>query len=241
MSTASAYLNVRGIDIDVTCKNIKNLRIGVYPPLGRVRVSAPLQLEDDKVRLAVIEKLPWIKRQREQLEAAERQSKREMVTGESRYVWGIHHRLKVVERPGRAHAEIDGDRLVLCVPPELDAEARRDLLGRLYREQLRERLPSLILEWGTKVGRQVSRWRIRHMKTMWGSCNRESGHIWFNLELATKHPDFLRYIVVHEMAHLVERNHGGRFTKLMDQLLPNWRRRRDLLDEAPLAHEEWAD
>ena len=239
MSTANAYLTIRGIDIDVTYKDIKNLHIGVYPPLGRVRVSAPLQLDDDNVRLAVIQKLPWIKRQREQLEAAERQSEREMVTGESHYVWGVRHRLKIVERSGRAHVEIDGDRLILYVPPEHDAEARRDLLGRWHREQLRDRLPSLISEWEPKVGREVSRWSIRRMKTKWGSCNREIGHIWFNLELATKHPDCLEYIVVHEMAHLVERNHGDRFTKLMDQLLPDWRRRRDLLNEAPLAHQEW--
>lgn len=135
--------------------------------------------------------------------------------------------------------DLDGDRLVLYVPPELDAEARRGLLGRWHREQLRERLPSLISAWEPKVRRQVSRWSIRPMKTKWGSCNRESGHIWFNLELATKHPDCLEYIVVHEMAHLVERNHGDRFTKLMDQLLPDWRSRRDRLNEAPLAHQSW--
>ena len=240
MSTVSAYLTIRGIDIDVTYKDIKNLHIGVYPPLGRVRVSAPLQLGADKVRLAVIQKLPWIKRQRQHLEPAERQLEREMVTGEFHHVWCIRHRLKVVERPGRPHVEVEGDGLILYVPPDLHAEAWRDLLGHWHREQLRERLPSLISEWEPKVGRQVSRWSIRRMKTKWGSCNRESGHIWFNLELATKHPDCLEYIVVYEMAHLIERNHGDRFTKLMDQLLPDWRRRRDLLNEAPLAYEEWA-
>ena len=77
------------------------------------------------------------------------------------------------------------------------------------------------------------------MKTKWGSCNRESGHIWFNLELAGKHPDLLEYILVHEMTHLLERGHNGRFTALMDTFLPNWRALRDELNGAPLAHEEW--
>src|SRR5690349_4406711 len=113
MSTANAYLTVRGIDIDVVYKDIKNLHIGVYPPMGRVRVAAPKRLDDDQVRLAVIQRLPWIKRQREQLQAAERQSEREMITGESHYVWGVRHRLKVVERPGRPHLELDGNRLLL--------------------------------------------------------------------------------------------------------------------------------
>lgn len=241
MNTTSAYLSVRGIDIDIVYKDIKNLHIGVYPPLGRVRVSAPERLDDENVRLAVIQRLPWIKRQRQQLLDADRQSEREMVSGESHYVWGKRCLLKVVERPGRAHVETGGDRLLLYVPIGFDTEARRELLAKWRREQLRERVPELILKWEPIVERTVPRWSIRRMKTKWGSCNRETGHIWFNLELATKHPDCLEYIVVHEMAHLIERGHGERFTKLMDDFLPDWRARRDLLNEAPLAHEEWVE
>ena len=115
MSTASAYLTVSGIDVDVVYKDIKNLHIGVYPPMGRVRVAAPDRLDDEQVRLAVVSRLSWIKRQRDQLQAAQRQSAREMVTGESHYVWGSRLRLKVIERPGRAHIEVDGDRLLLYI------------------------------------------------------------------------------------------------------------------------------
>jgi predicted metal-dependent hydrolase len=154
-------------------------------------------------------------------------------------VWGERFRLKVIERPGRGHVEQDGDRLLLYVPPKTDAAERRDLLVRWQRAQLRNQLPDLVHAWEPKVGRKVSKWSIRRMKTKWGSCNRETGHTWFNLELVTKHPDCLEYIVVHEMAHLVERHHGEQFTKLMDKLLPDWRARRDQLNGAPLAHEEW--
>src|SRR5215212_618492 len=98
MSTASAYLTVSGISVDVVYKDIKNLHIAVYPPLGRVRVAAPDRLDEENIRLAVIQRLPWIKRQRQQLQNAARQSPRDMVTGESHYVWGLRHRLKVIER-----------------------------------------------------------------------------------------------------------------------------------------------
>lgn len=239
MSTASAYLSVRGIDIDVVYKDIKNLHIGVYPPLGRVRVAAPSRLDDDQVRLAVIQRLPWIKRQREQLRAAPRQSEREMLTGESHYVWGIRRRLKVVERPGRAHIEPDGERLVLYVPAGTPTDKRRECLDRWYREQIRHQLPALITKWEQCLDVSVPKWTIRRMKTKWGSCNRESRHLWFNVELAKKHPNCLEYIVVHEMTHYFERNHGERFTKLMDSHLPDWRSRRDQLNGAPLAQEEW--
>jgi predicted metal-dependent hydrolase len=239
MSTANAYLTVRGINIDVVYKDIKNLHIGVYPPVGRVRVAAPERLDEEQIRLAVIQRLPWIKRQRQQLQDAVRQSPREMVTGESHYVWGVRHRLKVMERPGRAHVEVDSNRLLLYVPEGTDTEARLKTLQDWHRKQLRLAVPSLITQWEPVIGRQVPRWSVRRMKTKWGSCNRETGHIWFNLELAKKHPLCLEYIVVHEMAHLLERNHGERYTKLMDGFMPDWRARRDQLNATPLAAEDW--
>jgi hypothetical protein len=95
--------------------------------------------------------------------------------------------------------------------------------------------------WEQKLAVSVPKWTIRRMKIKWGSCNRDSRHLWFNVELAEKHPDCLEYIVVHEMTHCFERNHGERFTKLMDRHLPDWRSRRELLNRTPLAHERWED
>ena len=241
MSTANGYLTVRGINVDVVYKNIKNLHIGVYPPVGRVRVAAPARLGEDQIRRAVIDRLPWIKRQQRQLQGAARQSPREMVTGESHFVWGFRTRLKVVERPGRPHVEIDGDRLLMYVADGTDLDAREALLADWYRKQLRIAIPPLLERWQPVIGRQVPRWSVRSMKTKWGSCNRETGHIWFNLELAKKHPLCLEYIVVHEMTHLLERNHGEQFTNLMDRFMADWRSRRDQLNAAPLQAEDWRD
>lgn len=240
MSTASAYLTIRGIGVDVIYKDIKNLHIGVYPPMGRVRVAAPKRLDDEQVRLAIIQRLPWIKRQREQLRATDRQSEREMVVGESHYVWGVRRRLNVVERPGKAHIEIDGDRLLLYTPAGRSAEQKRRILDYWYREQLRQRIPGLVLKWESKIDVQVPDWNIRRMRTKWGTCNRETRRITFNVELAKKHPDCLEYIVVHEMMHYFERGHGERFTKLMDNAMSDWRSRRDQLNAAPLAEETWS-
>ncbi len=240
MSIASTCLTVRGIDIDVVYKDIKNLHIGVYPPMGRVRVAAPKRLDDDQVRLAVIQRLAWIKRQRDKLRSAERQSEREMTTGESHFVWGVRRRLKVIERPGRAHLEIDGERLVLYVPADTPTDKRREFLDKWYRDQLHQVIPELVAKWETALDIAVPKWTIRRMKTKWGSCNRETRHIWFNVQLAKKHPDCLEYIVVHELMHYFERNHGERFTTLMDQHLPDWRSRRKQLDQSPLAEETWS-
>ncbi|RCK62156.1 M48 family peptidase [Microbacterium sorbitolivorans] len=239
MSTTSAYMTVRGIDIDVIHKEIKHLHIGVYPPAGRVRVAAPERLEDDQIRLAVVQRLPWIRRQRKELQDAARQSTREMVTGETHYVWGARKRLRVVARPGRAHFEVEGTRLVLYVAPGSTAEERRTYLERWYRAQLREKLPTLLSEWENRLGVSVPKWTIRRMKTKWGSCNRESHAVWFNVELAKKDPASLEYIVAHELTHYFERGHGEAFTKRMDQHMPDWRKRRDELNGMPLAEERW--
>jgi predicted metal-dependent hydrolase len=239
VSTGNGYLTVLGIDIDVVYKDIKHLHVGVYPPLGRVRVAAPARLTDDQVRLAVIQRLPWIKQQRAELRDTARQSEREMITGETHYVWGRRYRLRVVERSGSAHFETDGDRLLLYTPEGTTSDRRRALLDRWYRAQLRAEIPDLIAKWEPRLDVTVPRWSIRRMKTKWGSCNRKTGALWFNVELAKKHPLCLEYLVVHEMTHYMERNHGKRFIALMDQYLPDWRARRDRLVAEPLVEERW--
>jgi predicted metal-dependent hydrolase len=239
MSTPSAHMTVAGIDVDVVYKDIINLHIGVYPPMGRVRVAAPLKLDDDAVRLAVVQRLVWIRKHQDKLRNAQRQTQREMVSGESHFVWGVRYRLRVIEEPAPTRIGLQSDRLVLRTPGTSTTQARVKALREWEREQLRERIPGLIATWEPVVGRAVPQWSIRRMKTKWGSCNRETGHLWFNLELAKKHPDCLEYIVVHEMTHLRERGHGERFTKLMDGFLPDWRARRDQLNSSPLAEENW--
>lgn len=239
MSTASAYLTVSGVDVDVIYKNIKNLHIAVYPPLGRVRVAAPERLDDDAIRLAIVQRLPWIKKQRLQLQSAVRQSTREMVTGESHYIWGQRYRLKVTNDPGKIRLNMSGSKLTMRAPADCTADDRRDAMDQWLRAALKGEIPALVSKWEPIIGRQVSKWSVRRMKTKWGSCNRENAHVWFNLELAKKHPACLEYIVVHEMAHLLERHHNERFTELMDRLLPDWRSRREELNTSPLAQETW--
>lgn len=236
----SEYLTIRGIDVEVTYKDIKNLHISVNPPLGKVRVAAPSRMEDDQVRQAIIQRLPWIKRNRQQLRDAARQSPREMVTGESHYVFGVRYRLKVIEHHGRSRVTLDGSRINLYTLPESTTETRLGVLQRWQRAELRARIEPLIAKWEPVIDWSVSYWSIRKMKTKWGSCNPDTGHIWFNLELATKHPRSVEYLVVHEMTHLLERHHNDRFAALMDQFLADWRQRRDELNSTTLKHEDWA-
>jgi predicted metal-dependent hydrolase len=240
LSTAeTGYLTVDDINVDVVYKDIKNLHIGVYPPVGRVRVAAPYQLAEEQVRLAVIKRLPWIHEKRRQLREAERQSQREMTDGESHYLWGRRLRLEVIPGSGRPRVEVKGHRLILYAREGTHAEARARMLERFYRRELQAEIGGLIEKWEPRIGRSVTGWTVRRMRTKWGSCKRETGRLWFNLELAKKPPRCVEYVVVHEMIHLLERGHRDRFVALMNHHLPDWRQRRDELNAAPLAAEDW--
>ena len=233
-------IDVRGTPIEVVRKDIKNLHVGVYPPNGRVRVAAPLRLDDDAVRLAVISRLGWIRRKQAEFEQQDRQSQREFVTGESHYFEGRRYRIDVTERDGPPTVRLlNNTTMALSVRPGADRDKREAVLHQWYRCQLRDRLPALLAKWEPKVGVQVAEVRIRKMKTCWGTCNRDARRIWLNLELAKKPASCLEYIVVHEMVHLIERHHNDRFRDLMDRLIPQWRLHRDELNRAPLAHVDW--
>lgn len=242
MSTANSKqtITVSGIQVQIVRKSIKNLHLGVYPPDGRVRVSAPEHVTDDNVRLAVISKLSWIKKQRAHFEAQPRQSQREMVTGESHYFFGRRYLLEVIERHGRHEVVIKNNkRLILYVNPDTSRANREKALREWYRTELKARVPDLIAQWEPVIGEPVAEWGVKRMKTKWGSCNIDARRIWLNLELAKKPPECLEYILVHEMVHFLERHHNDNFRALMDTFLPKWRLHRDLLNSAPLAHEEW--
>lgn len=233
-------ITVNDILIQVVRKPIKNVHIAVHPPDGQVRVSAPLHLTDDNIRLAVISKLGWIKKQQVSFQSQPRQSQREMLSGESHYLWGRRYRLEVEERWGPHIVNVkNGSRLQLFVQPGTTAPNREEALNRYYRAELKQRIPTLISRWETRIGQSVAEWGIRKMKTKWGSCNIAARRIWLNLELAKKPSECLEYILVHEMVHLLERHHNETFRNHMDQLLPNWRHRRALLNAAPLAYEDW--
>jgi predicted metal-dependent hydrolase len=212
----------------------------VYPPNGRVRVAAPLAVSDDAVRLAVIEKLAWIRRQREKFASQPRQTEREAVSGESHYVFGRRYRLNVVKTTGRPGVVLrTKSKMELHVPSRYSRARRQAVLDKWYREQLRTAASPLLEHWQETLGVQLEFWGVRRMKTRWGSCNHTTRRIWLNSELAKKSTSCLEYIVVHELVHLLEPRHGQRFVELMDTHLPDWRQRRNTLNSSPLANEDW--
>lgn len=238
MSTSKIV--VRGIDVQVVRKDIKNLHLSVHPPEGRVRVSVPLHVGDDNVRLAVIAKLGWIRKQQAHFQEQPRQSPREAVTGESHYFFGKRYRLEVVERRGLHGVVVKNNTtLQLFVNPGTTTANRMLVINEWYRAELKSRIPSLLEKWQEKVDVEVLGWGVKKMKTRWGSCNIQRKRIWLNLELAKKPRECLEYVLVHELVHLLERRHNERFKALLGRFMPAWQNGRDVLRLEPLAHEDW--
>ena len=240
MNTDSREILVGGLPVEVVRKRIKNLHLGVYPPEGRVRVAAPPVLSEDAVRLAVVARLGWIKQQRAKFVAQERQSEREYLSGECHFYKGRRYRLNHIERSGRTKVSLRGSEFIdLAVKPGTDRTDRESALQKWYRKELRAEATPLIEKWAPRLNLAVPDFRIKRMKTKWGSCNIKSKRIWLNLELIKKPSACLEYVVVHELVHLLERHHNDAFVAHMDRLLPGWRSTRQELNKQPLSHEEW--
>ena len=162
MSTEQHHIVVRGVRVEIVRKDIKNLHLGVYPPNGRVRVAAPLRVSDDAVRLAVIGKLAWVKRQRAQFETQPRQSEREMVSGESHYFLGRRYRLRVVLREGFSTVAVRGKSIIeMHVRPVMGPSERQRALHRWYRQQLRHIIAPMMEKWQSVLGVPATECRIK--------------------------------------------------------------------------------
>lgn len=233
-------LQVGNIDALVVRKPIKNLHLSVLPPLGKVRITAPLAMKDDAIRTLLATRLVWIRKQQAKFEGQERQTRREYISGESHYLWGKRCRLEVVYGNKPSGVSLRGkDNVILSVRPNSNRAKREQVMMDWYRKELRSVASGLLERWQKTIGAQVNACGIKRMKTRWGTCNQKAGRIWLNLELAKKSEHCLDFIIAHEMTHLLERNHNDRFKAHLDAFIPQWRQYKEELNHSVLNYENW--
>ncbi len=227
------------IAVDVVKKDIKNIHLSVYPPRGKVRISAPLRMDVGKIRVFAISKLGWVKKQQKKLREQERESPREYIDRESHYLWGRRYLLKVIEQDAPPIVALKHNKMILRIRPDAGDGKKAEVLEEWYRQQIKAAIPKLIAKWEPLMGVRVAQFFVQRMKTKWGGCNTRAGNIRLNTELAKKPRECLEYIVVHEMVHLLEPTHSHRFVGLMDQFMSKWQFYRDELNRLPVRHETW--
>ena len=240
MNTSHNTIELGDICLDVIHKNIKNVHLSVHPPNGRVTISAPIQMDLETIRLFSISKLGWIRKQQAKFANQKREAQREYVTRESHYYLGQRYLLKVLEHNAAPKVILKHNSIELYVRKDATTAQKEDLLQGWYRQQLRELISQYVAKFEKKMNIKVSDIRIRSMKTKWGTCNHEAKRIWLNTELAKKPIESIEYVLVHEMVHLIERNHNEKFIACMDKFLPKWKHLREDLNRSALGHVEWS-
>lgn len=240
MTTDTYQITIGNLLIDVVRKDIKNLHLAVYPPHGRVRIATPLKVDDERIRLFVISKLNWIKKQQAKFQSQVRQSPREFISGESHYFKGYRYVLNVIYHKSSPKVVIRNKTYLDLYVREGSTQAQREkVLIDWYRQQLRQEISPLIEKWQRIIGVTVNEWGIKKMKTKWGTCNIQAKRIWLNLELIKKPHHCLEYVLVHELVHLLERHHNEKFQAYLSKFMSNWRFYKQDLQSSPLNYENW--
>lgn len=240
MSNSSSYLQLGSIEVLVVYKPIKNLHLTILPPDGRVRVSAPENMNENTIRTMLAVKLPWIKQQQKKFRAQERQTKREYLSGETVYFLGRKYKLELIYKDEAPKVFIKGKtKIILQTRPNATVDKKAEVFNDWLRQELKPIITELVTVWKKKLKVQVKSWQIKEMKTKWGTCNNINKTILFNLELAKKPIACIEYVVVHELTHLIERTHNEHFINVLDTNLPKWRSIKDDLNRFILSYQNW--
>lgn len=225
-----SQITISGITVDIYCKKVKNINLRVYPVDGRVSLSYPRQLSSSVVHTFVRNRIHWIKEKLRERESTPDNPHLQYISGEEVRVWGKAFVLNVMERNEPQNVNFFNEHILeMLVRPERPHKKRERLLKEWYRTELKRKIPMLIEKWEPIMKVKVHEFGVKDMKTRWGTCNTRDHRIWLNLQLAKHSPLCLEFVVVHEMVHLLERLHSPRFYRLMDQFLPDWRKREELL------------
>jgi len=211
------------MSIEIVRKRIKNMYVRVLPPLGRVRVSAPLRMSDAAIREFILSKQSWIQGHQERMRAKAPLAVQAFAEGEEITVWGRPRRIRFFPVGGRRRILLCEECIDLYARVSDTPELRGQLFEKLLRRELEQELNRLLPLWCSVIGVPVPTFAIRRMRTRWGSCSPTVRRVRFALHLAEKPACFLEYVVVHELVHLLERGHNKCFTAHMDRFLPHWR------------------
>lgn len=227
---------IEGIPVQLIRKRIKHLRITIRPPDGDVCISAPLHMEQELIRLAILRRTEWIMHTRQTMQQQQRQPKRQYCSGENHYYAGERYLLQLhfipVGTPYRV--ELRGRKLLLHIYRSTPRQQRERLLKAWYRDRLQAKAEKLITLWSRRLRLPPPTYRIKHMRTRWGTCNPRRRSITLNLELAKKRHSGLEYIILHELCSLQETPGTQPFRDLIEKHMPHWESICHALNAEPL-------
>lgn len=202
-------------------------------------LTSPLRMNMETIRIYAISKLSWIKKQQQNFLDQEREAPREYLYKEGHYFLGRRYLMKIIEHGAPHFVVLKHHTIELYVRPNTDITKRQAIMDDWYRQELKELAPPIIAKWEKLMNVSINELAIKKMKTKWGTCSREAKRIWLNLELAKKPVHCIEYIIVHELAHLIERSHNDKFVAIMNTYLPEWKHLKNELNKLLVSHSDW--
>lgn len=221
---------INNYNIEINRKDVKNINLKVYPDLS-IKASVPKDMNISKVKTMIISKDEWIKNQLRKYEEQNRISKREYVSGEDHYLNGKRYILRVYDSNNPSIKIEKNNILAMYVRKSSSVENKEKLLNSFYKENLKVKIDKFMPELEDLIGVKAKKYYIRKMKNKWGSCSTEKKEIIFNLDLAKKKDVEIKYVIIHELIHLIERKHNDNFRLLMNKYCPKWEQYHDSLNE----------
>lgn len=222
------YLKVNGIEILIRRKPIKNLYLRIEQETLQVVISAPLRMSAADIERFVLSKANWLQQKLAFLAKRRLVFAAQETAGESLWLWGKKYAVRFIT--GRARTVIAENEVIFSGSKEDSSmEKLTKYIDKLYRQQLVQQIEKLAVFWQKRLQLTAAGWRIRKMKTRWGTCNTFSRMITINYNLVRLPIECLEYIIVHELAHLYEPSHSSRFKNFLTQNLPDWKQRESLL------------
>lgn len=226
-NVSKSKLEWNGQVVEVSRKDIRSLRLSITPQ-GVLRVSLPEFVSDQEALRFLNEKKEWITKHLSRIH--ELQSQETPDYSRIRFL-GESKPLEVRYHPAAPRVLLDeSGKVIVFLKPGASWDDLPGVLDRWYRKELEKLLEPLIRDWEVVMKVQVEAFKLKKMKTRWGTCNVTDHRIWFNTELIKHSYPCIEYIVVHEMCHLLQRGHGPAFKALMDKFLPHWRNLRHELN-----------
>ncbi len=223
-------ITVAGIEATLVRKKVKNVRVTVLPPDGRVRVCAPKVYPEALIRAFLAEKADWIRTHAEKVRNAHANEPKQYKSGETVRLFGKAYPLCVLENQTQNGAALNASRIVLSLRGEPEKEKRKAVLNAWLRERLKAEIEHYLPLWSEITGLVPNEWTVRNMTSRWGSCNTQTKKITLNLQLAHYPLSCLEYVILHELAHLRVRGHGPDFKAILDRYMPDWKARKKLLN-----------
>ncbi len=238
-ASSEKKITLDGVSITLTRKRVKNINLRISQKSGDVIVSAPKSVPEGYILSFLQSKIDWISERQTAAKEQTSQKQPTFINGESHRFLGDDYSLEVISSIQRPKCIIKNDptldvpfRLQLFCSNQSSTGDKETLLSNWYRQELKRILPAIVKKWSEKLDVSINEYRIKKMKTKWGTCNIQDRRIWLNLELIKYPVECIEYVVLHELTHLFERYHNARFYSIVEHNMPDWQKWERLLDHS---------